>query len=169
MNKIKRTLALVLILICAVMAVPSYTPLTAQVNAATAKKVQINKKSVTLNSGQTTKLKLKNTRKKPKWKSSNKKIATVSKTGKVTAMKKGTATITATLDKKNYKCKITVTVKKTKPAETPNANDGVWITATGKKYHSISNCGTTDPAKARKISLEDAISSGYEACSKCWH
>ena len=43
--------------------------------------------------------------KKVKWKSSNKKVATVSKKGVVTAKKSGTATITAKIGKKKYKTK----------------------------------------------------------------
>lgn len=44
------------------------------------------------------------------WKSSNKKIATVSKKGVVKGKKGGTTTITAKYKKKKYKCKITVIV-----------------------------------------------------------
>ena len=43
-----------------------------------------------------------------KWSSSDKKVASVSKTGTVTAKSEGTATITATYDSKNYTCKVTV-------------------------------------------------------------
>ena len=43
------------------------------------------------------------------WKSSNNKIATVSDKGKVTAKKIGTVTITATINGKKAKCKVTVT------------------------------------------------------------
>ncbi|MFA9377539.1 MAG: Ig-like domain-containing protein [Lachnotalea sp.] len=43
-----------------------------------------------------------------KWKSSNKKIASVSKNGTITAKKAGTAYITATVGNKTAKCKITV-------------------------------------------------------------
>lgn len=46
--------------------------------------------------------------KKVKWKSSNKKIATVSKKGVVTGKKGGTCKITATIGKKKYKVKIFV-------------------------------------------------------------
>lgn len=46
--------------------------------------------------------------KKVKWKSSNKKIATVSKKGVVTGKKGGTCKITATVKKKKYKAKIFV-------------------------------------------------------------
>lgn len=44
----------------------------------------------------------------------------------------------------------------------------VWIPATGKKYHSINNCGRMNPAKAKQLSLEDALAKGYEKCSKCF-
>jgi uncharacterized protein YjdB len=43
-----------------------------------------------------------------KWSTSNKKIITVDKKGKVTAKKKGSATITAKAGTKSYKCKVTV-------------------------------------------------------------
>lgn len=46
-----------------------------------------------------------------KWDSSNKSVATVSSKGTVTAKKKGTATISATINKKKYTCKITVLEK----------------------------------------------------------
>ena len=43
-----------------------------------------------------------------KWKSSNNKIATVDKKGKITAKKKGTTIITVKSGKKTVKCKVTV-------------------------------------------------------------
>ncbi|WP_411167751.1 hypothetical protein ACH36K_11405 [Clostridium sp. MB05] len=52
-------------------------------------------------------------------------------------------------------------------SETP-IGQMVWLPATGKKYHSISNCGNMNPAKARQATLESAISKGYSACSKCY-
>ncbi len=47
-------------------------------------------------------------------------------------------------------------------------SDTVWIPATGSKYHRINNCGKMNPNKARSMSREQAIQSGYEACSKCY-
>ena len=73
----------------------------------------ISKKKVTVYVGNTTTLSVKGTKKTVKWKSSNKKVATVSSKGRVTGKKTGTAKITATVGKKKYTC--TVTVKK-KPA-----------------------------------------------------
>ena len=73
-----------------------------------AAKVKISKTKKTLNVKETFKLKVKNTKKKIKWSSSNKKVATVNSKGKVTAKKKGKATITAKVGGKKYKCKVKV-------------------------------------------------------------
>lgn len=50
------------------------------------------------------------------------------------------------------------------PTATPKE---VWLSATGSKYHSISNCGNMNPKYARKVSLEEAQRLGKTACSKC--
>lgn len=44
----------------------------------------------------------------------------------------------------------------------------VWLSATGSKYHSINNCGNMNPAKARQVTEQEAISMGKGKCSKCW-
>lgn len=44
----------------------------------------------------------------------------------------------------------------------------VWLSATGEKYHSISNCGRMNPNNARQVTKSAAESSGYEPCSKCY-
>ena len=75
-------------------------------------KTKISAKKITLKVGQKKTLTVKKGSKKVKgvkWKTSNKKVATV-KSGKVTAKKVGKAKITATVKKKKYTC--TVTVKK---------------------------------------------------------
>ena len=54
-------------------------------------------------------LSLKNTKKKPKWKSKNKRIAKVSKKGLVTAVSKGETIVYAKLGKKKYHCKVQIT------------------------------------------------------------
>jgi hypothetical protein len=79
-----------------------------------APKVKLNKKKVTLYVGKSTTLKLKGTKQKVKWSSNKKSVATVSSKGKVKAKKKGTATITAKVGKKKYKCKVTVKKKSVK-------------------------------------------------------
>lgn len=72
------------------------------------KKIQLNKKAVSLATNKKVTLKLKNNKKKVIWVSSNKRIATVTSKGVVTAKKKGTACIYAIANHKLYKCKISV-------------------------------------------------------------
>lgn len=93
--------------------------------SAAKKKVSLTKTKLTLTIGKTYKLKLKNNKKKVKWTSSKKSVATVTSKGKVTAKKVGTATITAKVGKKKYKCKLTVKAKKTviEPQSTDNNTD----------------------------------------------
>ncbi|MCM1162140.1 MAG: Ig-like domain-containing protein [Roseburia sp.] len=56
---------------------------------------KLNRKSIILDAGKSTKLKLTDMKKKVTWSSSNKKIATVSSSGKVKAKNEGTVTIRA--------------------------------------------------------------------------
>lgn len=81
---------------------------TTQMNNVQAAKVKISKKKATVYVGYTVQLRIKGTKKKVKWSSSNKKVASVDKTGEVDAKKPGKATITGKVGKKKYKCKITV-------------------------------------------------------------
>lgn len=74
-----------------------------------AAKIKLNKASITLDIGKTFTLKVKGIKKKAKWVSSNKKIATVTQKGKVTAKSAGTAKITAKIAKKKYSCTVKVT------------------------------------------------------------
>lgn len=54
-------------------------------------------------------LSLKNAKKKPKWKTMNKNIATISNKGVVAAVSKGKTIVYAELGKKKYKCEVVVT------------------------------------------------------------
>lgn len=101
MKRIAKTIAAVLI----ISLVLSILPTTA---ASAAVRMNASKKTLTV--GKTYTLKVSGTSSKVTWKSSNKKVATVSAAGKVSAVAPGTATITATVGKKEYSC--TVTVKK---------------------------------------------------------
>lgn len=104
LKKFTKAMALALAL---VVAVPAGVPMsTATVAEAATVKLSATKK--TLTKGKTYTLKMLGTKKKVTWKSSKTSVATVSSKGKVTAKKAGTATITATVGTKTYKCKITV-------------------------------------------------------------
>lgn len=81
---------------------------TGTLEAHAASKVKISKTKATITKGKTLQLKVKGTKKKVKWTSSKKSVATVNKKGKVTAKKAGKATITAKIGKKKYRCKVTV-------------------------------------------------------------
>ena len=85
---------------------------TEKVEAASAPTISL--KTMSLQEGKTATLKLSGGKGKTIWKSSNAKVATVSKKGKVTAKKAGTATITATNSKQKLKCTVTVANKSTK-------------------------------------------------------
>lgn len=68
---------------------------------------KLNKTSVYIKKGKTRKITVKNTKKKVKWYSSNKKIAVVSN-GKIKAKKSGQTVITAKVGNKKYRCKVNV-------------------------------------------------------------
>ena len=94
------------------------------------KKIVLNHSTYKLQKGKSLKLKAsfkpkKTTQKKITWKSSNKKVASVSKKGVVKARKLGTAKITAKVKgtKKKAVCKIQVVLKKSQE-EQPNSGDG---------------------------------------------
>lgn len=71
--------------------------------------VKLNKSSVSLFRNETIKLSVTSTSKSiPKWKTNKKSVATVDASGKVTAVKNGTATITVTTDGVSKTCKVTV-------------------------------------------------------------
>ncbi len=93
-------------------------------------KVKLNKKTIYLAPKLTYKLKITGTRRKVTWKSSNKKIAQVSKKGKVTAKKTGKVTITAKVKGKKYKCKVYVVKKSRYNAR--KLRD--FVVKKGKKY-----------------------------------
>ena len=73
---------------------------------------KISSSKITLSVGETSKLKVNGTDQKITWKSSNKKIATIDKNGKVTGKKAGSVKITATVLKKKYICNVTIKNKK---------------------------------------------------------
>lgn len=126
----KQTFAWILALIM----IFSVFPAT-QVNAAT--KPKLSKTKITMTVGQSKKLKVKGISKKRakriKWKSSKKKVVTVTKTGKLKARKAGKATITAKVGKKKLKCKVVVKRKRKKARKKKESNSSskkMWLSKT---------------------------------------
>lgn len=105
MKKMKNLLTITMMFLFVALAVPS-------MNTEAASTIKLNKTSVTLYKHQTTKLKLTGTKQKITWGSTKKRVATVTKKGKVTAKKAGKAVITAKIKNgkktKTYKCAVTV-------------------------------------------------------------
>lgn len=76
--------------------------------AQAASRVKLNRTDAALTVGDTLRLKVKGTKKRAKWSSSNKCVAKVNKKGLVTALEPGEAVITAKVGKKKLKCRVTV-------------------------------------------------------------
>lgn len=71
-------------------------------------KGSINITDITMSKGQTKKLKISGTKEKVKWKSSKPSVVKVNVSGKIKAVKKGTAVITGTVSGKQYRCTVRV-------------------------------------------------------------
>lgn len=93
---------LLIILLCSL-----FSNITTPAYAAKSPTPKLNRQKLVLGLDESYTLKLKNTRKKVKWSSSNKKIVAV-KNGKLTPKKAGTAKITAKTKSKSYTCKVTI-------------------------------------------------------------
>ena len=81
-KKIKKLLVILSVIVMSFIVLPN-------TGVSAASKAKLNKKSATIYVGKTVTLKVKNNKKEAKWISSNKKIATVSKRGKVKGKKAG--------------------------------------------------------------------------------
>lgn len=126
MNHSKRwmrivTICLLMFSLLATTVYPGFSTTTAQ-----AKSINLNKKTLNLEVGKTYTLTVVGSNQSATWKSNNTKVATVSKKGKVTAIKAGTATITATVSKSKFTCKVTVVkpANDTKDENNNSNNDG---------------------------------------------
>jgi len=108
MRKIKKLCAATIIVLMMTTVFPEPIALIMNLQTVEAATIKMSKSKASLNVGKNLSLKVTGTAKKPKWRSSNKGVASVTSSGKVTAHKKGTATITAQVGAKTYSCKITV-------------------------------------------------------------
>lgn len=110
MRKESKWVCAVLFMAVLLLAAGNSSAVYAKSNAS--KTVYITAKELSLTKGQSAALSVKNNRKTVKWVSSNKKVASVNGKGKIKALKKGTAVVTAAVGKKKYKCSVTVSDKK---------------------------------------------------------
>ena len=154
----KRLLALIsAVILMTTMLIPAFQ--------ASAASVRLNKTKIVLVVGQTYNLKVSGTKKTPQWSSSNKKIVSVTKKGVVKGLRKGTATITAKIGKKTYKCKVTVespklsSTKKTVTAGTSftlklngTKQTVKWYTS-NKKIATVSKKGVVKTLRAGSVKI----------------
>lgn len=176
MKQTKKILAIMLTLVLSISMIPT-------INVSAAKKVKLNKTKVTIYVGKTVTLKLKNNKKKIKWSSSNKKVATVTSKGKVKGKKVGKATITAKVGKKKYKCKVTVkkkVVKQTTPQTIPQPIEKTTTkpseqSTTSKQEETTNNQEqpTTNITEEPTTNSDDYGDSGEDwivksTSNKCW-
>ena len=118
-----------------------------------------------------------------KWTSTNKKVATVSKTGKVVAKKKGTAVVRVKVGKRVLKCKVVVkdtrkpaVTKKPIPAPTPNPTpeptecQHEWVAVT-KTVICCNGCNeifdTNDEFYAHAWNYEITGDNSHNGCGIC--
>jgi len=107
MRKLKKFFKVCVFVLVLSMVSPSVLPISS-VAVAQAATIKLSKKNLTLEIGKSATLKVIGAKQAVTWTTSKKTVATVSKAGKVIAKKAGTATITATVNKKKYTCKVTV-------------------------------------------------------------
>lgn len=152
--------------------------------------IKLSAKKLTLKQNATKQLKAtldKNATDKVTWSSSNKKVATVDKNGVVTAVKKGTVTITAkTSGGKKATCKVTVKVPATKvklnktkatvakgrtltlkATMTPSSStDKLTWTSSNKKVASVDKNGKVKALKKGTATITVKTTSGKKATCK---
>lgn len=134
MKNLKKILSIFLAVILLLSSIISFN--TVSISAATPK---LNKTKITLSAGKSANLKVSGTNKNVKWLTSEKKIAIVSKEGKVTGKNVGTAIITAKVGKQRLQCKVTVKAKLNKTTATIAKNGSIKLSLKGaavKKFNS---------------------------------
>ena len=142
-------ISIIALAIC-ILAVSQGIPVMAK-SVTSSKKLSISRSSMKMNPGAQKNLTIKNTHKKVKWSSSNRKIAVItSQTGKyktkavIQAKKTGTCTITVKSGSVKRKCKIRVLEDSknrnsdTKPNSTINPNTNADNTTAGIQFESVS-------------------------------
>lgn len=141
----------------------------------------LNKTKATIHIGESITLKLKNVTKRPKWRSSNKDVATVNSKGKVTAKKAGKVKIIAKTGNNRYSCKVTVPKqyinrknitcgiydsKQLKVYGISKNDDVIW-SSDDESIVTVSNDGVIIGRKAGKTNVYAVVNSGLGKIYKC--
>lgn len=113
-----------------------------------AAEMKLNKTKLTLKKGKSYVLQMCNAGTEVVWKTSKKSVAVVNSSGKVTAKKKGTAVISAKVDGRTYKCKVTVT----QPVTGVKLNQKNILVTEGKTYTVLK--ATVSPSNANNKTLK---------------
>ncbi len=120
---------------------------------------KLSKSSITINKGKSYTLKVSNASSRVRWSVKNKKVATVTSKGKITAKGKGTTYVYARVGKKTLKCKVTVkepTVVKTYTMDTGKSKSLTFSGATSKtKWKSSdSSIVSVSKSKGKKVTVK---------------
>lgn len=154
--KMKKLVKAIALAVCLTMTAPVIAPSVGTETVEAATKVKLNCTKKTIYKGNTFKLKVTGTRKKVKWSSSNKKVATVTSKGVVKGKNIGVAKITASVGGKKYTCKVTVkkyTVPKSEVTYisdrsvqyvSSNNVERFFFSLKDQNMNSISSSGTVD-------------------------
>lgn len=127
-----------------------------------AAKISISVKKLTVTKGKSKTLRIKNAKKKVRWKLSTKKYVTIKKAGKnkikITGKKVGVTKITAKLGTKKFTCKVTVkkVSPKATPTTTPKVTPKATPTVTPIKPVSTATPDTKVPMKISKKAVNEA-------------
>ena len=115
----------------------------------------LSRKKLNLTKGSTFTLKVRGVSGKKNiiWKSSKKKVASVTKKGKVTARKKGTAIITAKIKARKFRCRVTVTAKKKHSAPSPTPTPTQKPSVTPRPSTAPTLAPTIAPTRRPSITL----------------
>ena len=107
----KKLLVVLFIVLLALIIVPNIPGLEKSISVQAAS-TKLSKTKLTMNKKEKYTLKLKGSKKKVKWSSNKKSVASITSKGRITAKKTGNVVITAKVGGKKYKCKVKVEAPK---------------------------------------------------------
>ncbi|MGN0291275.1 MAG: CAP domain-containing protein [Lachnospiraceae bacterium] len=177
MKRLKRIFGIgILTLVLAMTSIVYPCGITQPVKVEAASAVKLNKTKLVMDKDAVYQLKVSGTQKKVKWKSSKTSVASVSSTGKVKAKKAGKSTITATVGKKAYQCKVTVEtpkiskksasvyVNQTITLKVNNTSRKVTWSSKEKSIATVSSKGVVKGKKAGTTTITAKVGSKKYTC-----